>query len=41
MRHAWEDEGDQVLKLMHLFPLTFPSLCDGPLPLPDGARKNY
>ena len=25
MRHTWEDEGDQVLQLNHLLPLTFPS----------------
>ena len=26
MRNAWEDEGDQVIILRDLLPLTFPSL---------------
>ena len=29
MRHAWEDEGEQVIQLRDLLPLTFPSSPKG------------
>ena len=40
MRHAWEDEGDQVLQLNRLLPLTFPShAATGPFLSPPGRGK--